>query len=243
MASRRRRKTKKQRRRRRRRRIALRIAPGAPSRCLRAPERRARPSFTNLSGLLGDPHVKQRALGLGDGLVDFLVREPPEISGLGRLRRERCDGRGAAARGRGEGCCAPGGGREGGSAHGVSSEGEEGGGGSGSRRGSSSGSSSSSSNWENATKREKKVVESSSEGEKKNSFLLWTLSSSSREIKKNMSRAEPCVHAQAWAAARGGPAQAYLPIQRCLVEEWREARARAAASNIVADEVGERRND
>ena len=91
--------------------------------------------------------------------------------------------------------------------------------------------------------------------EKKNSGLLsrplpshLPTSSLLEKNQQNMaSRAEPCSHAEAWAAARGGPAQAYLPIQRCLVEEWREARARAAAnassssSNILADEVREKK--
>ena len=56
------------------------------------------------------------------------------------------------------------------------------------------------------------------------------------------SSSEPCSHAEAWAAARGGPDQAYLPLQRCLVEEWREARARAGSSSASSSvEVSERR--
>jgi hypothetical protein len=63
--------------------------------------------------------------------------------------------------------------------------------------------------------------------------------------KMSASPSEPCSHAEAWAAARGGPAQAYLPVQRCLVEEWREARARSAAnaSSNSVDEVRRRKID
>ena len=196
-------------------------------------------SLTNLSGLLRDAHVEQRALGLGDGLVDLLVGEAAEVRGLGGLGGERGDGRGAAGS-RGEGCCAPAGGREGGGAHGVEEEGGREGG------------------MREREKEEKKVwcrLRLERWEEKKNSGLLsrplpshLPTSSLLEKNQQNMaSRAEPCSHAEAWAAARGGPAQAYLPIQRCLVEEWREARARAAAnassssSNILADEVREKK--
>ena len=60
-------------------------------------------SLTNLSGLLRDAHVEQRALGLGDGLVDLLVGEAAEVRGLGGLGGERGDGRGPVA----DGCAAP----------------------------------------------------------------------------------------------------------------------------------------
>ena len=82
------------------------------------------PLSTNLSGLLRDAHVEERALGLGDGLVDLVVGEAAEVCGLGGLGGERGHGRGAAkgSSSRGEGCCAPGGGREGCGAHGVARE-------------------------------------------------------------------------------------------------------------------------
>lgn len=59
------------------------------------------------------------------------------------------------------------------------------------------------------------------------------LESEHKEEKMSASRAEPCSHAEAWTAARGGPSRAYLPVQRCLVEEWREARARTAKASIA----------
>lgn len=47
----------------------------------------------------------------------------------------------------------------------------------------------------------------------------------------------PCSHAAAWVAARGGPAVAYLPIQRCLMEGWREAAAASAATEGSGGDV------
>jgi hypothetical protein len=83
-------------------------------------------------------------------------------------------------------------------------------------------------------KRKKWRSKGRGEEEKKTPPLAPSTLCSTRNMSAHSSRpSEPCSHVEAWASARGGPAQAYLPLQRCLVEEWREARARRAAGNAV----------